>query len=327
LATADLHLPENKPLLVILGPTASGKTRLATRVASRIEGEIVSADSRQVYRGMTIGTGKDLAEFFVDEMHIPYHLIDVVEAGDKYNVSQFQKDFAKAYQEICSRGKVPVVCGGSGMYIDAVLNGYAFTDIPRDEALRSRLESLGNDELMRMFDQQVSPFKEIADTSTRKRLVRAVEISSFLSENPGAELISASASHKYSAICFGLNPPVGTRRNRISSRLSDRLSNGLIEEVQELMKGGLSAEQLTYYGLEYKYITLYLTGELALAEMKTKLETEIHRFSKRQMTFFRKMEKDGIVINWLDPEAGEEAMVSQVTQLYGDFLQHNNGTV
>ncbi len=314
--TRDIHFLKKKPLLVILGPTASGKTRLAARVASRIGGEVISADSRQVYRGMTIGTGKDLDEFVVDGRHVRYHLIDVVEAGEKYNVSLFQKDFDVAYQQICSRQHIPVVCGGSGMYIDAILKGYAFTGIPKDEALRALLDELELEELLKIFDQGVSSYSEVADTSTRKRLIRAIEIASFLQKNPGVQLSSAE---NYDYVCIGLDPRVELRRQKISSRLHDRIANGLVEEVSELLSSGLSAEQLTYYGLEYKYVTLYLTGKLTLIEMKKKLETEIHRFAKRQMTYFRKMEKDGIVIHWLDNDAPEEEKAGEVIRMYESF--------
>ena len=314
--TRDIHFLKKKPLLVILGPTASGKTRLAARVASRIGGEVISADSRQVYRGMTIGTGKDLDEFVVDGRHVRHHLIDVVEAGEKYNVSLFQKDFDVAYQQICSRQHIPVVCGGSGMYIDAILKGYAFTGIPKDEALRGLLDELELEELLEIFDQGVSAYSEVADTSTRKRLIRAIEIASFLQKNPGVQLSSAE---NYDYVCIGLDPRVELRRQKISSRLHDRIANGLVEEVSELLSSGLSAEQLAYYGLEYKYVTLYLTGKLTLTEMKKKLETEIHRFAKRQMTYFRKMEKDGIVIHWLDTDAPEEEKAGEVIRMYESF--------
>lgn len=315
----DIHVLKKMPLLVILGPTASGKTRLAARVASRIGGEVISADSRQVYRGMTIGTGKDLDEFVVDGRQVRFHLIDVVEAGEKYNVSLFQKDFDVAYQQICSRQHIPVVCGGSGMYIDAILKGYAFTGIPKDEALRATLDELESEELLKLFDQEVSAYSEVADTSTRKRLIRAIEIASFLKNNPDVERSSTDESENYEYVCIGLDPPVELRRHKISTRLHDRIDKGLIEEVSGLLSSGLSAEQLTYYGLEYKYVTLYLTGKLTLTEMKKKLETEIHRFAKRQMTYFRKMEKDGIVIHWLDTGAPEEEKAGEVIRVYESF--------
>lgn len=286
--------------MVILGPTASGKTRLAVDVSAKLDGEIISADSRQVYRSMNIGTGKDLEEYNQNGVIIPHHLIDIADAGQKYNVSLFQRDFELAWQAISVRNRVPVVCGGTGLYIDAVLRGYGFTDVPADETLRGELTQKSSGELIEMFDSLKSDYQQAADTSTRKRLIRAIEIALFLRQNPGQSASLSRLSNQYPYICFGLNPAVSLRRERISRRLYDRLDSGLIEEVQDLMNAGLAPEQLIYYGLEYKYVTNYLTEVLRKNEMIMKLETEIHRFAKRQMTFFRKMEKDGIVIHWLD---------------------------
>ncbi len=269
-------------------------------VAAGLDGEIISADSRQVYRGMNIGTGKDLEEYSQHGINIPYHLIDITDAGQKYNVSFFQRDFELARQGIITRNRVPVVCGGTGLYIDAVLRGYGFTDVPTDETLRSELTQKSYGELLEMFNRQKSDYQEAADTSTHKRLIRAIEIAIFLGQNPGQSAPFSMLSNQYPYICFGLNPAVALRRERISRRLYDRLDNGLIQEVQDLMNAGLASEELIYYGLEYKYVTYYLTEVLGKDEMIRKLETEIHRFAKRQMTFFRKMEKDGIVIHWLD---------------------------
>ncbi|MCE7039157.1 tRNA (adenosine(37)-N6)-dimethylallyltransferase MiaA [Dyadobacter sp. CY312] len=298
-----------KPLLIILGPTASGKTSLATQVCSLINGEVISADSRQIYRDMDIGTGKDLHEYTVNGHRVPYHLIDIRDAGDKYNVNQFQKDFKIAYQEIGQRGATAVVCGGTGFYLHAVLSGHAFSEIPVNDALRGSLEILTVDELRQSFAKFDTAYKDLADTTTRKRLIRAIEISQFLTEHPEKNLEMSNPKPGYEAIIYGLDSPVEVRRERISKRLTDRLENGLVEEVQALLARGISPEQLIYYGLEYKFLTLYLTGEMTYNEMKLKLETEIHRFAKRQMTFFRKMEKDGFVINWLnyDKDAGKQA--------------------
>ena len=304
------------PLLVILGPTASGKTRLAAKVAYELNGEIISADSRQVYRDMTIGTGKDLEEFEINGQSIPHHLIDIIDAGEKYNVSLFQQAFEVAYLDISSRGRIPIVCGGSGLYIDSVLKGYAFTNIPINLALREELVHLPTQELHRMFSGMDTGFQSIADTSTRKRLFRAIEISAFLTENPRTEHLFTDAVVQYNSVCFGLNPAVDVRRERISNRLRYRFENGLIEEVQRLLGDGLTAEQLLYYGLEYRYITQFLTGELGLNEMKAKLETEIHRFAKRQMTFFRKMEKDGTKIDWLSQEWGLDVQLKYIISHY-----------
>jgi tRNA dimethylallyltransferase len=313
-----------RPLLVILGPTASGKTHLATRVAACLNGEVISVDSRQVYRGMDIGTGKDLDEYHVDQKDVPYHLIDVVDAGEKYNLSRFQKDFHAVCDQMAVRGSVPVVCGGSGLYLNAVLRGYGFTEIPTDNSLRERLESYGTEDLLTEFLSLDTAYSSLADTSTRKRLIRAIEISRYLLDHPELSENDFSMSPRYPFICFGLNPPVEVRRERISVRLRQRLAGGLIEEVKGLMDKGLSEEQLIYYGLEYKYITAYLTGALTRSDMEQRLETEIHRFAKRQMTFFRKMEKDGVTINWLDDAWAKEEIVAYITKAYLAFEgQHN----
>jgi tRNA dimethylallyltransferase len=295
------------PLLIILGPTASGKTHLATRVAARIDGEILSVDSRQVYRGMNIGTGKDLEEYVVNDKVIPYHLIDILDAGKKYNVNAFQQDFHQAYTEIINTGKVPIACGGTGFYLYALLKGHAYTDIPVNEELRKRLQEMPAESLLALFKSTDTSYQNLADTSTRKRLIRAIEISDFLVQNPEKEVsLTSNTADTYNPVIFGLNPPAEIRRERISHRLNYRLKNGLIEEVESLLKSGISSEDLIYYGLEYKYVTQYVTGELSYEDMQKRLETEIHRFAKRQMTFFRKMEKDGILIHWLDYNNTEE---------------------
>ena len=307
-----------RPLLVLLGPTASGKTNLATRICSRLDGELISADSRQVYRGMDIGTGKDLAEYVVEGKNIPYHLIDIQNAGEQYNVHEFQKDFATAYEGIGQRNAVPVVCGGSGFYLHAILKGHAFASMPVNENLRKKLELLSHDDLNMRFNSLDSGYRALADTSTRKRLIRAIEISEYLISNPDTDLNSGPTG--YEAIIYGLNPPVEIRRQRITNRLKSRLENGLIEEIQKLLENGLTPEQLIYYGLEYKYVTLYLKGELTYPDMVNRLETEIHRFAKRQMTFFRKMEKDGVNINWLEWHLPLDQQVENVISNYQNRL-------
>jgi tRNA dimethylallyltransferase len=319
-----LHHAQARPLLVLLGPTASGKTHLATRVAATLSGEVVSADSRQVYRGMDIGTGKDLDEYCIHNIAIPHHLIDIVDAGEKYNVSRFQNDFHVACGQIASQGNVAVVCGGSGLYLDAVLRGYGFTEVPVDQVLRERLENCPAEELLKEFSALQTAYTVLADTSTRKRLIRAIEISRFLLDQSENARQFERFLPRYKFICFGLNPPVEVRRNRISIRLRQRLSEGLMEEVQALMDQGLSAEQLTYYGLEYKYVTAYLTGALERSEMEKRLETEIHRFAKRQMTFFRKMEKDGVAINWLDNDMPEHDLIAYIVKSYLAFEAQPN---
>lgn len=304
------------PLLVILGPTASGKTHLAVQVAARLSGAIISADSRQVYRGMDIGTGKDLAEYVVDGQKIPYHLIDILDAGEQYNVNDFQHDFEEAYQQIVLNDQCPIVCGGTGFYILSMLKGHAYASIPVNQTLRTELEALSRETLLLKFETYNTAYQSIADTSTKKRLIRAIEISEYLTANANAEVNFIADKPAYPYIVFGLNPATEIRRERISKRLRHRIENGMIEEVRGLLDGGLTAEQLVYYGLEYKWITLYLTGELGYDEMIGKLDTEIHRFAKRQMTFFRKMEKDGIIIHWLDEGISENEAIEKIISGY-----------
>ncbi|OJV16226.1 MAG: tRNA (adenosine(37)-N6)-dimethylallyltransferase MiaA [Dyadobacter sp. 50-39] len=313
------------PLLIILGPTASGKTHLATRVAHETGGEVISADSRQVYRQMDIGTGKDLDEYLVDGASIPYHLINIRDAGDKYNVNDFQHDFSDSYRKIIAAKHIPVVCGGTGFYIYALLKGHANDTVPVNEALRAELEMASNEELLYRFQNSDSRYHALADISTRKRLIRALEIATFLNAHPDHPVDFGTKSTAYPAVMFGLNPPVETRRERISGRLSQRLKQGLIEEVQNLLNQGISHESLIYYGLEYKYVTNYLTGELNYEEMRSQLETEIHRFAKRQMTFFRKMEKDGLKINWIADHWHESEKIRFIIERYQEFKRDNGG--
>ena len=283
-------------MLVIIGPTASGKTQLAVQLASQQNGEIISADSRQVYRGMDIGTGKDLTEYTLNGQTIPYHLIDIVDAGDDYNVFRYQQDFDRAVQAVLSRGKTPIVCGGSGLYIEAALRSTAMFTIATDAELRAELEPLTDNELRQWFDRNPSPYSPLADTSTRKRLIRAIEIGQYLNKHPNARPAPRPPLPPYRVI--GLDPPVALRRERISRRLQNRLKSGLIEEVQGLLSQGISPEKLIFYGLEYKFVTEYLQGQLTYSVLFTKLETAIHQFAKRQMTFFRKMERDGMEVEW-----------------------------
>ena len=288
---------QNLPLIVILGPTASGKTHLATHLAHKIQGEIISADSRQVYRGMNIGTGKDLDEYRVDNQLIPYHLIDILDAGEQYHIHKFQQDFQTVFEDITSRNKPAILCGGSGMYLEAVLKGYEFTAIPIDENLREELLSKTTEELLIIFKKNPSEYTQKADIPTRKRLIRAIEISQFLFQNPDFKIPKPKIPN---AIIFGLNPETETRRERITKRLHERLQNGMIEEVKSLIDNGIPPDKLIFYGLEYKFITQYLTGEMNYETMVERLNIAIHQFAKRQMTYFRKMESDGLIINWLD---------------------------
>ncbi len=306
------NLPTVNPnLIVILGPTACGKTHLATHLAAKIDGEIISADSRQVYRDMNIGTGKDLGEYIINNQEIPYHLIDIVEAGDSYNVHRFQQDFQQAFAGILARGRTPILCGGTGFYIEAVLKEHQFTAIPIDENLRETLSQYSNEELLKKFNSTPSHYTSLADTSTRKRLIRAIEIAVFLQKYPLSDTHYPSMDYQI----FGLNLPVEERRTRITRRLHERLQNGMIEEVKGLLDRGISAEKLIYYGLEYKFITEYLLGTLDYATMVERLNVAIHQFAKRQMTFFRKMERDGLKIYWLDALLSTEQLISQVLEI------------
>lgn len=281
----------DKRILTILGPTASGKTRLAVKLADELDGEIISADSRQVYRGMDIGTGKDLAEYKVGERPIANHLIGIVDAGEKYDLAYFQRDFMNAVQDIHSRGKQAVLCGGTGLYIQSVAEGFSNTLVPVNERLRQQLEVLSDEELKGKLNEKGKIF------DTRKRAIRFLEIEDFRVSHPDINLNSSQA---YDFKIFGLNPPVNDRRRLISQRLSLRFEKeGLLEEVKGLIDAGLSHEIMQYYGLEYKYISYFLKGEMTYREMFSRLETEIHRFAKRQMTFFRSMEKKGIEIDWI----------------------------
>lgn len=284
--------------IVVLGPTASGKTRLAVELARRLNAEVISADSRQVYRDMNIGTGKDLDEYQTHAGAIRYHLIDIVEAGEQYNVFEFQQDFASAFADCWARHKSVVCCGGSGMYLDALLRGHQFTSIPIDETLRTQLQTFSDAQLLDLFASAIGPYTPLADTSTRKRLIRAIEINRYLIDHPGTPLPAPVALPQ--AYVFGIDLPAELRRQRITQRLSQRLSEGLVAEVEALLSKGIKAEQLIYYGLEYKFVTEYLLGHLPYDTMVERLNVAIHQFAKRQMTFFRKMQRDGLPIHWLD---------------------------
>lgn len=302
-------MKDTQKLIVILGPTASGKTKLAVEVAAKIDGEIISADSRQVYKGMNIGTGKDYEEYeHASGKYIPYHLIDVVDAGDEYHVARFQRDFQQAYEAIVTKGKTPILCGGSGMYIEAVLKNYQHTQVPIDEALRATLLEKDYEDLLSLFQQEYQEFYAEADTSTKKRLIRAIEIARFMKDNEQTH----EAKAPYSAIIFGIGIPTEVRRERITKRLYRRLETGMIEEVQQLMHAGVSPEKLIFYGLEYKFITEFLLGQVSYAEMVQKLEVAIHQFAKRQMTFFRSMEKKELAIHWLDGMDTTENLANQI---------------
>lgn len=286
-----LPMEDNHPLLVILGPTASGKTELAVTVAKRIHAAVISADSRQVYRRMDLGTGKDLDSYG----DIPYHLIDILEAGERYHVARYREDFHHALNTIQHEGKRAILCGGTGLYIQSVLQGLDYSMVPVNNTLRHSLDPLSKDALTQELGSLTIPADFKPDTSTKKRLIRAIEIADWCSHQP----LPPTRYPPVKAILFGIDPPVEERRRKITERLVQRLDEGLIEEVKGLLENGIPPEKLIYYGLEYKYITQYLLGELDYQSLFSRLNTEIHRFAKRQMTYFRKMEKDGFKIRWL----------------------------
>ena len=288
-------------LLVITGPTATGKTRLAALVADRLGGEVISADSRQVYRGMDIGTGKDLSDYIVDGRSVPVHLVDIVDAGYRYNVYEYQRDFLQVFKDLTVRGVFPVVCGGSGMYVDSIVSGYRLVQVPVNGSLRALLAGRSLEELTEMLSQYKSLHNK-TDVDTVKRAVRAIEIADWYAHHPVDETPFPVRNPLVTAVFVDRE----TRRQRISDRLRVRLEQGMIEEVQRLLAGGIHPDDLIYYGLEYKYITLYLMNRLSRGEMVQKLEVEIHRFAKRQMTWFRGMERRGIAINWIDGSLSDE---------------------
>ncbi len=294
-------------LLVILGPTAGGKTAVAANWAYRNNGEIISADSRQVYREMTIGTGKDYADYIIEGQQVPYHCIDIAEPGYQYNVFEYQKDFLTAFADICERKKMPVLCGGSGMYIEAAIKGYQLIQVPVDEVLRKELEVKSDKELMDILTTLKSLHNQ-SDTDTRKRMIRAIEIAKYRSEHPK----ETRYYPEIQPLLIGVKYDRDSRRRRITERLKQRLAGGMIGEVQRLMDNGLTPEQLEYYGLEYKYLSKYITGELNYDQMFAQLNTAIHQFAKRQMTWFRRMERNGSKIWWLDGYAPMDEKLQRI---------------
>jgi tRNA dimethylallyltransferase len=282
-------------LITILGPTASGKTSFGANLAYRIRGEIISADSRQVYREMDLGTGKDYDDYIIEDYSVPAHLIDIHDPGYKYNLFEYQSDFHSVFQEIRSRGNLPFLVGGTGMYIEAVLNKYELINVPPNEELRRKLEKLTQEELINVLQKYNSSLHNTSDLKIRKRTLRAIEIADHYSR----EKVQQIDLPEINSLILGVKYDRISRRKRISERLEARLKEGLINEVKNLLDK-VSAEDLIYYGLEYKFITLYLTGKMDYKEMFGKLEVAIHQFAKRQMTWFRRMERNGFKIHWLD---------------------------
>ena len=282
-------------LITITGPTAGGKTLFAAHLAKMLNTEIISADSRQVYKEMNLGTGKDYEDYKINGDLIPYHLIDIHEPGYKYNVFEFQQDFVQAFEDISSRNKIPLLVGGTGMYIEAVTKGYKLVSVPVNERLRKELENKELAELVSILISMKADLHNSTDTKNKKRTIRAIEIADYLEKNEHIDTYFP----KIHPLVFGVKYDRNSRRKRISERLKARLESGMIEEVQGLLKK-VRADDLMYYGLEYKFITLYLTGKLSREEMEQKLEIAIHQFAKRQMTWFRKIEREGTKIHWLD---------------------------
>ena len=298
-------------LLTITGPTACGKTSLAAELAYQLGGEIISADSRQVFRGMDIGTGKDLADYHLHGVDISYHLIDIHDAGYEYNVYQFQNDFIRAFNDITSRGRQPILCGGTGMYIEAVVKGYQLADAPIDPEFRQRMEAYTDEELTARLASLIKLHNH-TDTETRDRLLRALEIQEYHLQHPDEYPHMPDMEH----LIIGVSYPRAQVIERIGIRLRQRLEEGMVEEVQRLLDSGVPAERLLRYGLEYKHITRYLRNECSYEEMYENLYTDIRRFSKRQMTWFRRMERQGIPIHWIDGTQPMEAKMSEVMALF-----------
>ena len=302
-------------LITILGPTACGKTSLAVALAHRLGGEIISADSRQVYRGMDLGTGKDLADYEIDGQLVPYHLIDIANPGEKYNVYRYQHDFLTAYDDIVRRGRLPVLCGGTGLYLESVLRGYRLCPVPQNPALRKSLENKSLEELVNVLldykRKTGGKMHNTTDVDTAQRAIRAIEIEEYYSEHP----ILDADFPTISSLVVGLDINRDLRRARISQRLRQRLDDGMVEEVRRLIDSGVAPEDLIYYGLEYKYLTLYVIRQLSYEEMVRQLEIAIHQFAKRQMTWFRGMERRGVSIHWIDATLPMEDKLGEILHL------------
>ncbi len=309
---------EMQKMITILGPTASGKTPLAAALALRVDGEIISADSRQVYRRMDIGTGKDLGDYTVIDskpITIPYHLIDICEPGTKYNLFQYQQDFFDAYNNIIGKGKTPILCGGTGLYIEAVLKGYQLSPVPQNQALRDSLEGKSLKELTEMLlalkAQNGSNMHNKTDVDSCQRAIRAIEIETYNQAHP----MPLRELPPIDSLIIGVDIARELRREKITRRLKARLDEGMVDEVRALMAEGIPAEDLIYYGLEYKYLTEYIIGKLTYDEMFRQLEIAIHQFAKRQMTWFRGMERRGFTIHWIDATLPMEEKVEQILQM------------
>lgn len=300
----------NYDLITILGPTASGKTDLAAHLAYDLQTEIISADSRQVYRGMDLGTGKDLEDYVVKGKQIPYHLIDICDAGFKYNLFMYQQDFLNAYQDMVSRNLLPILCGGTGLYIESVLKGYRMIPVPENPELRASLEGKPLDELAKIL----SGYKTLhntTDVDTPKRAIRAIEIGEYYRMHP----VQEREFPEIHPLIIGVNIDRELRREKITNRLKQRLDQGMLDEIRRLLDSGVHPDDLIYYGLEYKYLTLYVIGKLSYEEMFSQLEIAIHQFAKRQMTWFRGMERRGFLIHWIEATLPMEEKVARIKEL------------
>lgn len=293
--------------ITILGPTASGKTGVAVKLAAEIDAEIISADSRQVYRRMDLGTGKDLEDYCINGKNIPYHLIDIAEPGTKYNVYEYQKDFLQAYNDIRSRGKKVIVCGGTGLYLESVLRSYRLSPVPQNPELRENLSGKSLEELTHILSQYKT-LHNTTDVDSAQRAIRAIEIAEYYKHTP----IDDRPFPSLNSYVIGIDVDRETRRQRISARLKQRLDNGMVDEVKRLLAEGIPADDLIYYGLEYKFLTLYAIGEMSYEDMFRQLEIAIHQFAKRQMTWFRGMERRGIEIHWMKPKDVSAAAIENI---------------
>jgi tRNA dimethylallyltransferase len=298
-------------LIVIVGPTATGKTQLATHLASQINGAIISADSRQIYRGMDLGTGKDLAEYIVSGQSIPYYLIDICEPGYKYNIFEYQADFFKAFETVRQHQQLPIMCGGSGLYIESVLKQYKLINVPVNEPLRQALAHHTLEELTEIL-KGFRKLHNTTNTDTKARAIRTIEIETYYQSHTDIDTTLPALS----PLIIGVDIDVPSRRQKITHRLKERLDNGMIEEVQQLLDRGIQPDDLIYYGLEYKYLTLYCIGQLSYQQMFEQLNIAIHQFAKRQMTWFRKMERSGFEIHWIDAHLPMDEKMNQIVKLW-----------
>ena len=303
------------PMITILGPTASGKTDIAAHLAAELSAEIISADSRQVYRRMDIGTGKDLADYVVDGKRVPYHLIDIVEPGTKYNLFEYQRDFLEAYNDIRSRGKNVILCGGTGLYIESVLKGYRLIPVPENKELRHELEGKSLLELTSILErlkaENNSNMHNSTDVDTSKRAIRAIEIEMAYKEAH----VEERTFPKIDNVIIGVGIDRDLRRMKITQRLDQRLQDGMVDEVKSLLDSGIPADDLIYYGLEYKFVTEYILGKSTFEEMHRSLEIAIHQFAKRQMTWFRGMERRGFTIHWIDAADSMEEKINEIKKV------------